>query len=137
MINFITVTFPIVKSGNQFVYPDDKSLFKNTVDDGSGNFIAGYSGVMSLTLADYPDEYKTLLTSIELMELVGVTDYDSLNTEASGGDAEAIFFLALIDSGSVIETTEPTFISLIGHFLTQGYITLGKHDDILQGAKII
>lgn len=136
-MNYRTVKFPIVKNGNMFVYPDDKKLFRHTVEDGLGSWIAGYKGVLPLPTysGEWPVRfYRKEVTSRELIHLFTFDEWEEVESLTQ---AAALRFLSLLsrreESFSIENIKVVQFLDAIA---ANTPITIARIDEIKKGIKI-
>jgi len=108
-----------------------------TIGAPTGKMIALYSGALPLDDFVKPGPppaptNKTQLTVVELLDLIGATDFQVISN-AAAGDALVFLFLAKLQFVNIIDVLDSQFIADIVHFKTQAYINQTKENEILAG----
>ena len=132
---FRRVTFPLVKSGLIIVYPDNISLFANTVEDGDGNMIADYSGV-DIAILDFSGHEP------RDSEIISTKDFITRFTDGELGDIQTLAetnnvvrgWLKWISHQDEIDLEDSRIVLRVNQAETAGVLAVGRADEILFGA---
>ena len=110
------VIFSTTRDGNRYTYPDDRNLFHNTVEDGSGNTIAEYDGELQLTayLGEWP------LTSIVYRQTISAAEFLSLFTATEFSNIYASVIPEIAQLRKMLEVSHDVFDLSINVLINTG-----------------